>query len=199
MTLWTKAIRKQLADTQVELQVKTTEVTKFKDKEGNWVYRTQEYTKTITELREKIAVDSIELKMYEQAKNNNLKDKQIIDMKYIMANFADTLESVFRDTIIQMQTKSFDKIAEFDNGYLHADLCYDSNSDTITMTYRHNFELYITDSWYRPKSKFFLWRWLGISFKQKMVQSDYKISDPNSEVKIIRNINVSGKNKTKRK
>ena len=189
------SVKKELRDTRIELQVKTTEIQTYKDKNGNLHAKVDEYNKTIAELKH--TSDSIEQNLYANAKAAGIKDRQIQALKYALVESRDSLFGVLTildnvdSTDINDVLVYYNRRIYFDNGSLKAEVMVPLlESKPYAMTYSYTTELYMTDRWYRPKSKFFLWRWLGLSFQKKQNQFDIRVSDTNANIKVIRDISV---------
>lgn len=172
-------------DTKIELSVKTDTLTHLADENGKIYARIGEYNKTISELKH--SNDSIEQKMFTEAKLNNIRNNQINKLQYALIEVRDSLRTSIGKTNIIIHGIMYDKKASFNNGFLSADLYFSVDSNCADLTYKYVSELYMTDSWSKPK--FFLWRWFGL--KGKTQQFDFKSSDPNAEIKVLRSINVN--------
>ncbi len=177
--------RSKHENTKIELAVKTQEVTKLLDENGKIYSRVAEYKKTISELKD--YGDSIEQKMYAEAKANKLKDYQISKLQYALIEARDSIKTNLVDSIILVKGIRYDKYGEFRNDYLDAQVYIEADSMTAELQYKYTIELYMTDSW--TKRKFFLWRWFGM--KGKTQQFDFKCTDPNANVKVLRSINTN--------
>ena len=177
--------KREHKDTQIELDVKTQSIQILEDNSGNLYGRVLSYEKTNKELRR--SKDSIEIKLREQASLNGLKQHQIIKLQYALIEVKDSLKSRLIDTVNIIQGVMYDKHATFFGKHLTADIYIACDSANAELTYKYTTELYMITSFTRRK--FFLWRWLGINGKQQ--QFDFKCSDPNAEIKVMRSINTN--------
>lgn len=169
----------------IELEVKTQATTILTDKAGHLYARVLSYDKKVKSIKQ--SHDSIEIKLMQQAKLNKLKDYQISQLQYALIESKDSISGIIYDTITLMQGIKYDKFGTFNNGYLSANIYIVSDSTVAELTYKYATELYMIESY--TKSKFFLWRWFG--FKGKNQQFDFKCSDPNADIKVVRSINVN--------
>jgi hypothetical protein len=189
-----KRLRQELYDTQIELTVKTSETKLYKDKYGRIHAKVDQYAKTIGEL--KTSNDSIERKLYENARAAGIKDRQIKELKYALFMSRDSITGIIYDHAVD--TINIDDLlieyvrnVEFDNGNLRANLIVPMvETKPYSLIYEYSAEAFITERWYRPKSKFFLFRWMGVSFKKKVNEFDFRLSDSNATIKVTRDIMV---------
>ena len=189
-----KRLRNELYDTQIELNVKTSQTKLYKDRYGRVHAKVDKYHKTIGEL--KASNDSIERLLYENAKSAGIKDRQIKELKYALFVSRDSIKGTIHDhdvdTIdVDDLLVEYTRTVEFDNGNLKSNVIVPLSVDKpYVMTYEYSAEAFITDRWYRPKSKFFLFRWIGVSFKKKVNEFDFRISDPHATIKVTRDVQV---------
>lgn len=177
--------KKEHKDTRTELDVKTQDVQILTDQTGKLYGRVLSYEKTNRELKK--SHDSIEIKLRAQAQLNGLKQRQITKLQYALIETKDSLKSRLTDTINIIQGVMYDKHATFNGQYLTADIYIVGDSAEAELIYKYSTELYMINSY--TKRKFFLWRWLGIKGTQQ--QFDFKCSDPNADIKVLRSINTN--------
>ncbi len=189
------SIKKELRDTRIELSVKTGEVQTYRDKNGNLHARVDQYEKNIHELE--TTYDSIENKLYLNYKAAGMKDKQIESLRYALFESRDSLFGL--EILLENQDSlavndilvHYKRHIKFDNGNLKADVIVPLDPKyPYALVYNYTTECYMTERWYRPKSDFFLWKWMGITFKKKVNEFDFRVSDSNATIKLVRDIQV---------
>lgn len=180
-----KSLSEDLDNTRIELAVKTDTVLHLKDKNGKDFVRMASYVKTIDDLKH--SNDSIETRLYNEAKNNKIKDGRIEQLQYALLNATGHIV-VVEKPINVLDTNA--RNIRFNNKYLDATVSFSPNKDTICLDYVYNTEIYVTKNTYRPKSNNKLFKWLGISFKNKRSQYDFKLSDSNAIIKDARVIDI---------
>lgn len=180
--------RMERIDTEIELKVKTQTIQTYLDKEGKLVARVEEYHKSVRDMKN--SSDSVERKLYEEMRLSGLRACQIEKLQYALIESLDTLKTHVIDSVTIIQGIRYDKYARFSNNYLTADIYIVGDSTVAELNYKYTTELYMMESWTKPK--FFLWRWLG--FRGKNKQYDFKCSDPNANIKVLRSI-ITKKNK----
>lgn len=184
--------KNHIDDLQNEIKIKGDSIITFKDHNGLLVSRVGIYEKTIGELKK--YNDSIERKMLKESKNNGIKDNKIKELEYILIGSKDSI-CVILDSVEYLKAilngyaygaSPEDYNIKFNNGFLDATVNFTTN--TSSLKYKYNTEIFKTTHIVRPKSRFFLFRWLGISFRKKEVVSDYKCSDSNARILDVREI-----------
>lgn len=179
----------EIIDQRREISVKGDSISYLVDKNGVEIARAGVYEKSIKSLKN--YNDSLERVLYYQAKMNGIKDKNILELSALYVSSHDSLHAII-DTFFCHVVSDVDTIfrpayrADFDNGFLKAHVSL-VGSD-MTLSYTYSAEIFRVLHEQRPKSKFFLWRWLGISFRKKEVVVDYKSTDKNMKIGGIREI-----------
>ena len=179
--------RQHISDLQTEIQVKGDTISYYKDKNGLLVSRIGTYEKSMYELKH--FSDSIEKKMFAEAKNNRIKDRKIKELSYLSISIRDSLGApvdTISDSLISTATIPEIYHSNFSNGFLNADVYM--IKDKMKLNYSYDVEIYRTKHMVRPQSDCKLFRLLGISFKKKKEVVDYKLSDPNGSVINVREI-----------
>lgn len=171
-----------------ELEVKTTEVTKYKNELGQEVTRTIEYSKKLSELKD--SKDSIEQRLYQTISASNLKEKQLqkalaIELTSTNSKGYDSVALMEINDIVvesasfkmeELEPIRYGEIRYFDDGFLKAV----SYPDSLSYTYSENINIITAKR--MIDRKFFLWKWIGW---QKMIDRDLVeiVSDnPNSSI-----------------
>ena len=158
-----------------ELEVKTQETIKYKNKINQEVTRVIEYKKTLEQLRN--SNDSIEKRLYETISASNLKDKQLkkaiqIEIEasnkstydsVVMMEKTSTVNAAYKMQPVDIAPIKYNEIRYFDDGFLNAV----SYPDSLVYTYKE--DISVVTAKRLIERKFFLWRWFGW---KKMVDRD---------------------------
>jgi len=195
--LWMQlaSVKKELRDTRTELSVKTSETQTYRDENGNLHAKVDQYGKHVSELKK--SNDSIEQAMYANARAAGIKDRQIQSLKYALFESRDSIIGLIKifDNIDSVDVNDvlvyYNRKIYFDNDNLKVEVIVPLlETKPYVLTYSYATEVFMTERWYRPKAKFFLWRWLGMSFQKKQNEFDFRVGDSNAVITVTRDVLV---------